>query len=136
MRKKSGRKPLDPNLPRDIVPHELPESAADHHLQHDHLLGANLVHADEAVIQMLKEPGRAAQTKSDCWAQTNGTGPPICTPQPSRGRFHANPLYVGIRRREALMSGGYEVYAGLAEAHGLTSGAGHARGGTSSRPRR
>lgn len=91
-------------------------------LLRDHLLDADLVHADETVIQVLKEAGRAAQTKSDLWAQASGTGPPIRLfgYAPGRGRSHANLLYAGIRRGAALMSGGYEVYAGLAEAHGLT----------------
>lgn len=91
-------------------------------LLRDHLLDADLVHADETVIQVLKEAGRAAQTKSYLWAQASGTGPPIRLfgYAPGRGRSHANPLYAGIRRGAALMSDGYEVYAGLAEAHGLT----------------
>ncbi len=91
-------------------------------LLRDHLLEADLVHADETVVQVLKEPGRAAQTKSYLWAQASGTGPPIrlFSYAPGRGRSHAHPLYAGIRRGAALMSDGYEVYGGLAQAHGLT----------------
>lgn len=46
-------------------------------LQRDHLLDADLVHGDETVIQVLKEPGRAVQIKSYLWAQMNGAGPPV-----------------------------------------------------------
>lgn len=46
-------------------------------LLRDHLLDSDLVHGDETVIQVLKEPGRPARTKSYLWAQMNGTGPPV-----------------------------------------------------------
>jgi transposase len=41
-------------------------------LLRDHLLDAELVFGDETVIQVLKESGRAAQSKSYLWAQMNG----------------------------------------------------------------
>ena len=37
-----------------------------------------------------------------------------------RGATHAETLYAGIKRGAALMSDGYEVYAGIAEGNGLT----------------
>jgi transposase/outer membrane murein-binding lipoprotein Lpp len=88
----------------------------------DHLLDSDLVFGDETVIQVLKEPGRAAQTKSYLWAQINGTGPPVRLfgYAPGRGGAHAAELYAGIRRGAVLMSDGYEVYNGIAQAHGLT----------------
>jgi transposase len=91
-------------------------------LLRDHLLDADLVHADETTIQVLKEPGRAAQTKSYLWAQVSGTGPPIrlFSYAPGRGGGHATTLYAGIRQGAVLMSDGYEVYNGIANAHGLT----------------
>ena len=91
-------------------------------LLRDHLLDADLVHADETTIQVLKEPGKKAQTKSYLWAQATGSGPPIRLfgYAPGRGGNHANTLYAGIRRGAALMSDGYEVYGGIAETHGLT----------------
>src|SRR5579862_7506691 len=46
-------------------------------LLRDHLLDSDLVYGDETTVQVLKEPGRAAQTKSYLWAQMNGTGPPV-----------------------------------------------------------
>jgi transposase len=91
-------------------------------LLRDHLLDADLVLGDETVIQVLKEPGRAAQTKSYLWAQMSGTGPPIrlFSYAPGRGGNHAATLYAGIRPDAVLMTDGYEVYNGIAQANALT----------------
>ncbi len=91
-------------------------------LLRDHLLDADLVHGDETTIQVLKEPGKKAQTKSYLWAQATGSGPPIRLfgYAPGRGGHHARDLYAGIKRGTALITDGYEVYGGIAEANGLT----------------
>lgn len=91
-------------------------------LLRDHLLDADLIHADETTIQVLKEPGKAAQTKSYLWAQVTGSGPPIRLfgYASGRGAAHAGALYAGIKPGATLVSDGYEVYAGVAAAHGLT----------------
>ena len=85
-------------------------------LLRDHLLDSQLIHGDETEIQVLKEPGRAAQTKSYLWAQMNGTGPPVRLfgYAQGRGASHASPFYAGIRPGAVLMSDGYEVYNGIA----------------------
>ena len=90
-------------------------------LLRDHLLDSGLVHGDETVIQVLKEPGRAAQTKSYLWAQMNGAGPPVRLfgYAQGRGAAQAGQLYAGIRRGAVLMSDGYEVYNAIAATHGL-----------------
>lgn len=90
-------------------------------LLRDHLLDSELVFGDETVIQVLKEPGRAAQSKSYLWAQMNGTGPPVRLfgYAPGRGGTHAEQLYAGIREGAVLMSDGYEVYNGIAQSHRL-----------------
>ncbi len=90
-------------------------------LLRDRLLDSDLIFGDETVIQVLKEPGRAAQTKSYLWAQMNGTGPPVRLfgYQPGRGGTHASDLYAGIRQGVALMTDGYEVYNGIARTHAL-----------------
>jgi transposase len=91
-------------------------------LLRDHLLEADLVHADETTLQVLKEPGRAAQAKSYLWAQASGTGPPIRLfgYAPGRGAKQAETLFAGIKPGGVLMSDGYEVYGGIAQVHGLT----------------
>lgn len=91
-------------------------------LLRDHLLDADLVLGDETVIQVLKEPGRAAQSKSYLWVQMTGSGPPIrlFAHAPGRGGGQASSLYAGIKAGAALMSDGYEVYNAIAAVNGLT----------------
>jgi transposase len=89
-------------------------------LLRDHLLDADLILGDETVVQVLKESGRAAQSKSYLWAQMTGAGPPIrlFSYTPGRGGTHAQPLYEGIKPGAVLMSDGYEVYNAIAAARG------------------
>ncbi|PPK71872.1 transposase [Methylobacter tundripaludum] len=89
-------------------------------LLRDHLVEADLILGDETVIQVLKESGRTAQSKSYLWAQMTGSGPPIrlFSYTPGRGGIHAQPLYDGIKPGVALMSDGYEVYNAIAVARG------------------
>jgi transposase len=91
-------------------------------LLRDHLLDSDLIYGDETTVQVLKEPGRKAQTKSFMWAQMNGTGPPVrlFAYAPGRGAVHAEKLYAGIRPGTTLVTDGYEVYNGIAKAGGLT----------------
>jgi len=90
-------------------------------LLRDHLLDADLVLGDETVVQVLKESGRSAQSKSYLWAQMTGSGPPIrlFTYAPGRGGHQAQPLYEGIQPGTVLMSDGYEVYNAIAAANGV-----------------
>ena len=90
-------------------------------LLRDHLLEADLVLGDETVIQVLKEPGRAAQTKSYLWAQMSGSGPPVRLFHyaPGRSGTHATNLYAGIKPGAVLMTDGYEVYNGIAASNAL-----------------
>lgn len=96
-------------------------------LLRDELLDAPLVFGDETELQVLKEPGRAAQAKSYVWAQMtegsgkDGTGPPIrlFSYAPSRSAATAATLFAGVRKGAVLMTDGYEVYDKVAQAHGL-----------------
>jgi len=96
-------------------------------LLRDHLLDSPITFGDETRVQVLKEPGRAAQTQSFMWAQMTdgsgptGTGPPIrlFDYSPSRGAGAAQNLYAGIRVGSVLMSDGYEVYNQIAQLHQL-----------------
>lgn len=89
-------------------------------LLRDQLLEADLIHGDETELQVLKEPGRSAHTKSYLWAQMSGAGPPIhlFSYRDSRSTKTALELYEGARG--ALLTDGYEVYASIAHANGLT----------------
>lgn len=88
-------------------------------LLRDSLLEADLIHGDETELQVLKEPGRAAQRKSYLWAQMTGSGPPIrlFTYAESRSAQTARALYEGARG--ALLTDGYEVYANVAQTYAL-----------------
>ena len=96
-------------------------------LLRDHLLDSALIFGDETKVQVLKEPGRAAQTQSFMWAQMTdgsgplGTGPPIRLfgYSPSRSTAAARELYAGMRSGGALMTDGYEVYSNIAQTHQL-----------------
>jgi len=96
-------------------------------LLRDELLDAPLVFGDESELQVLKEPGRKAQTKSYVWAQMtdgsgrDGTGPPIrlFSYAPSRSAATAMGLYAGIRAGAVLMTDGYDVYDKVAQTQQL-----------------
>ena len=96
-------------------------------LLRDHLLDAPITFGDETGVQVLKEPGRAAQAQSYMWAQMTdgsgpaGTGPPIRLfgYSPSRGAQAATLLYAGIREGGVLMTDGYQVYDQIAQKHHL-----------------
>lgn len=90
-------------------------------LMRDHLLDSEIVFADETTVQVLKEPGRAAQTKSYMWVQMNGSGPPVRLfgYAPGRGKQHGENLWAGLRRGAVFMTDGYEPYNAIACAHEL-----------------
>ena len=96
-------------------------------LLRDHLLDSPVVFGDETTVQVLKEPGRAAQAQSYMWAQMTqgsgpqGTGPPIRLfgYSPSRSTDAALKMYAGLRMGAVLMTDGYEVYDKIEKAHQL-----------------
>jgi len=96
-------------------------------LLRDLVLDAPVIFGDETEIQVLKEAGRSAQSKSYMWAQmtdrsgVSGTGPPIrlFAYSPSRSTEAAQRLYAGAREGCVLMSDGYEVYNKIASTNKL-----------------
>jgi len=96
-------------------------------LLRDHLLDSPLVFGDETTVQVLKEPGRAAQAKSYMWVQmTQGSGPQGRGPpirlfgySPSRSTDAAVKMYAGLREGAVLMTDGYEVYDKIERAQKL-----------------
>lgn len=76
---------------------------------------------DETTVQVLKEPGRAPQTKSYVWAQMSGSGPPVrlFTYAPGRGKQHGDELWAGIRHGAVFMTDGYEPYNAIAKTNEL-----------------
>lgn len=90
-------------------------------LLREHLLGADLIYGDETTVQVLKEPGKKAQTKSSMWVQMNGSGPPVrlFTYAPGRSAAQGEAFYEGIRPGAALITDGYEAYNIIAKTKGL-----------------
>jgi transposase len=85
---------------------------------HCHLLKLDVLHADETELQVLREPGRAAQTKSYMWLYRSGRyDPPIVLYeyQPTRSGEHP-------RRFTAGFSGYLQVdgYVGYERLPGVT----------------
>jgi len=97
-------------------------------LMKDRLLESPVVYGDETHLQVLKEPGRPAHSKSWLWAQstehsgTDGTGPPIrlYTYTAGRGAQAGAEVWAGVREGTVLMSDGYEVYNEIALTQRLT----------------
>lgn len=86
-----------------------------HNLMRDLLLDGSLIHMDETVVQVLKEPGKAPTSHSYMWVQTGG--PPECPIilydyDPSRSAEVPVRLLEGFRGY--LMTDGYEGYNALA----------------------
>jgi transposase len=93
-------------------------------LMRDHLLEADIVYGDETTVQVLQEPGRAAQRKSYMWAQMSGTGPSVrlFSYSPTRSTAQAAALYAGIKPNAVLMTDGYEPYNNIARRQGAFAG--------------
>jgi transposase len=66
---------------------------------HEHLLQQPILHADETTLQVLREPGRKADTKSYLWLyRTGASGPPIIVYeyQPTRAGEHPKTFLTGF----------------------------------------
>ncbi len=90
-------------------------------LMRDALFEQNVIHGDETEVQVLKEPGRAAQRKSYMWMQATASGPPIrlFAYGPTRSGAFAKDLYAGIRPGTVLLTDGYDGYDAMATAYKL-----------------
>lgn len=82
------------------------------------LLGQDLIHGDETTVQVLKEPGRSAQSKSYMWCyrSAEGCAEPVVLfdYQPGRGQEYPKAFlgdYLGM-----LMSDGYSAWRTLRKA--------------------
>jgi transposase len=76
-----------------------------------HLLKQELLHADETTLQVLREPGKSAESKSYVWLyRTGSSGPPIVLYeyQPSRAGEHPKHFLAGFNG--ILQVDGYAGY--------------------------
>lgn len=65
----------------------------------EHLLNQDILHADETTLQVLREPGKSAETNSYLWLYRTGReGPPIVLYdyRPSRGGEHPRNFLMGF----------------------------------------
>lgn len=85
-------------------------------LLHEQLLESPIVQADETTVQVLREPGRSAQSKSYLWLYRSGTSPPIVLYdyQPSRAGRHPKHFLAGFGGY--LQTDGYQGYHQVGEA--------------------
>jgi len=80
-----------------------------------------VVHCDETTVQVLKEPDKAAQSKSYMWVQKGGPpGKPVVRFSYDRGRSGQVPLRLLKGYQGALMTDGYTGYNAIAEQEGVT----------------
>lgn len=85
---------------------------------HEYLLQRDIVHADESTLQVLHEPGRAADTKSYMWLYRTGRdGPPIVLYdyQTTRAGKHVVKFLEGFRGHYLCTDGyaGYNLMSGI-----------------------
>ena len=81
---------------------------------HEELLDRDILHADETTLQVLKEPGRSAETKSYMWLYRTGRdGPPIVLYeyQTTRASKHPDRFLSGFEGY--LQTDGYSGYGKL-----------------------
>ena len=81
---------------------------------HKKLIKRDILHADETTLQVLKEPGRSAETKSYMWLYRTGReGPPIILYdyQTTRASKHPNKFLSGFKGY--LQTDGYSGYGQL-----------------------
>ncbi|QGQ96179.1 IS66 family transposase [Paenibacillus psychroresistens] len=67
---------------------------------HEHLLQKDILHADETTLQVLREPGRSAESQSYLWLYRTGReGPPIIIYeyQPTRAGEHPRKFLTGFK---------------------------------------
>lgn len=89
-------------------------------LLRDTLFDGSVVHMDETVLQVLKEPGRAATTQSYMWVQRGGPpGRPVILFDYDPSRSGLVPLRLLEGWSGHLMTDGYEGYNALAARPGI-----------------
>lgn len=86
-----------------------------YNLLKEHLLKESVLHADETTVQVLREPGRPAQTKSYEWVYRTGThaGRKISVYDYKMTREHAHPKAFLKDFKGFLHTDGYQAYHNL-----------------------
>ena len=90
-------------------------------LMRDVLLEADIIHMDETPVQVLKEPGRDATSKSQMWVQRGGPpGKSVVLFEYDPSRSQEVPLRLLDGWRGHLMADGLESYGAIAFRDGVT----------------
>ena len=90
-------------------------------LMRDVLLGHDVIHMDETPVQVLKEPGRAATSKSQMWVQRGGPpGKPVILFEYDPSRAQAVPLRLLEGWKGHLMADALESYGAISFTEGVT----------------
>ena len=91
-----------------------------HNLMRDVLLDGCLVHMDETVVQVLKEPGRSPTSNSYMWVQTGGPpDKPVILYDYDASRSARVPTRLLEGYKGYLMTDGYDGYNELARTPGI-----------------
>ena len=94
------------------------------------LLKRDILHADETTLQVLREPGRAAQTDSCLWLYRSGRdGPPIVLFEYQATRSRAHPAAFLSGYSGFLQVDGYPVYERISDSIVVVGCWAHARRG-------
>lgn len=88
-------------------------------LLHDHLWDRPIIHMDETTTQVLKEPGKRAQSKSYLWLMASFTHQPIILFHYHPSRSQHVPLTLLDASVNTLMVDGYEGYQKACEEYGI-----------------
>ena len=90
-------------------------------LMRDVLLGHDVIHMDETPVQVLKEPSRAASSKSQMWVQRGGPpGKPVILFEYDPSRAQAVPLRLLEGWKGHLMADALESYGAISFTEGVT----------------
>ena len=83
---------------------------------HEELLVRDILQADETPLQVLKEPGRAAETKSYMWLYRTGRdGPPVILFDYQTTRASKHPIQFLSGFKGYLQTDGYSAYGRLTD---------------------
>lgn len=91
-----------------------------HNLMRDVLLDSALIHMDETVVQVLKEPGRKPTSNSYMWVQTGGPpDKPVVLYDYDASRSATVPTRLLEGYKGYLMTDGYDGYNAIARTPGI-----------------
>ena len=91
-----------------------------HNLMRDVLLDGSLIHMDETVVQVLKEPGKAPTSNSYMWVQTGGPpNKPVILYDYDSSRSAKVPARLLEGYKGYLMTDGYDGYNEIARTPGI-----------------